>query len=197
MPSWDSQSGIFGNRDIDAVAPVREYAMADLLIRIKKKSDGSAALTCARADGTVTWQRQDGQLGAFFPLHDLTHYAVERVLDLPRAFYGLLTEGWDLSDFGKPWPKGALPEDALVAELIVGFFDVERATGFLATADEFNEKLQAWYADNKRTMPEFRMSDTQLEQIREERAKAFALWKAVPPGDMLEIPFERGLRSTV
>ena len=64
--------------------------MADLVIRIKKKSDGSAALTCTRADGTVTWQRQDGQLGTFFPLHDLTHYAVERVLDLPRAFYGLL-----------------------------------------------------------------------------------------------------------
>ena len=61
--------------------------MPDLLIRIKKKTDGSAALSCTRADGTTTWQRQDGQLGAFFPLHDLTHYAVETVLGLPRAFY--------------------------------------------------------------------------------------------------------------
>jgi len=170
--------------------------MPDLLIRIKKKSDGSAALTCARADGTVTWQRQDGQQGAFFPLHDLTHYAVERVLDLPRAFYGLLAEGWDLSDFGKPWPKGPLPEDALVAELIVGFFDVERATGFLATADEFNEKLRAWHADNGRPLPDFRMSDAQLARIREERAKVFELWKALSPGDTLEIPFERRAPST-
>jgi len=170
--------------------------MADLLIRIKKKSDGSAALTCERADGTVTWQRQDGQLGAFFPLHDLTHYAVERVLDLPRAFYGLLAEGWDLSDFGKPWAKGPLPLDAHIGELIVGFFDLERATGFLGTAEEFNEKVHSWYADNKRAIPEFHMSDLQLAQIREERARAFALWKAVPPGETLEIPFERRMRAT-
>jgi hypothetical protein len=170
--------------------------MADLLIRIKKKSDGSAALTCERADGTVTWQRQDGQLGAFFPLHDLTHYAVERVLDLPRAFYGLLAEGWDLSDFGKPWVKGQLPEDAHVAELIVGFFDLERATGFLGTAEEFNDKLRAWFADNKRTIPEFRMSEEQLARIREERAAAFARWKGLSPGETLEIPFERRAQPT-
>jgi len=118
--------------------------MPELLIRIKKKTDGSAALTCTRADGSVTWQRQDDQLGAFFPLHDLTHYAVERVLELPRAFYGLLAEGWDLSDFGKPWAKGPLPVDAHIAELIVGFFDLERATGFLGTAEEFNEKVHSW-----------------------------------------------------
>src|SRR2546430_9090725 len=59
--------------------------MNDLLIRIKKKSDGSAALSCLRADGSVTWQRQNGQQGRFFPLHDLTHYAVETVLGHTRS----------------------------------------------------------------------------------------------------------------
>jgi hypothetical protein len=169
--------------------------MPDLLIRIKKKTDGSAALSCTRADGSVTWQRQDGQLGAFFPLHDLTHYAVERVLDLPHAFYGLLADGWDLSDFGKASAKGPLPADAHLAELIVGFFDLERATGFIGTADEFNEKIQGWYADNKRMPPAFRMSDAQLAGIRDEREKAFALWKALSPGDTLELPFERRVQS--
>jgi len=56
-----------------------------MLIRIKKKTDGAAALSCVRPDGTVTWQRQDGLQGRFFPLHDLTHYAVETVLDF-RGF---------------------------------------------------------------------------------------------------------------
>src|SRR5438309_3304320 len=79
--------------------------MNDLLIRIKKKSDGSAALSCLRADGSVTWQRQTGQQGRFFPLHDLTHYAVETVLGYARGFYGLVAEGWDLTDFGNPWPR--------------------------------------------------------------------------------------------
>ena len=169
--------------------------MPDLLIRIKKKTDGSAALSCLRADGSVTWQRQDGQLGTFFPLHDLTHYAVERVLELPQAFYGLLADGWDLSDFGKASGKGPVPADAQLAELIVGFFDLERATGFIGTADDFNEKIQSWYANNKRTPPAFRMSETQLARIREEREKAFALWKALSPGDTLQMPFERRAQS--
>jgi hypothetical protein len=165
--------------------------MPDLLIRIKKKTDGSAALSCTRADGTVTWQRQDGQLGRFFPLHDLTHYAVERVLEFPRAFYGLLAEGWDLSDFGKSGSKGSIPEQALLAELIVGFLDLERNTGVMGDADDINGKIVGWHADNDRPAPAFRMTDAQLAKIREVRAEAFASWKALPPGDALEIPFER------
>jgi hypothetical protein len=170
--------------------------MPELVIRIKKKTDGSAALSCTRADGSVTWQRQDGQLGRFFPLHDLTHYAVERVLDLPGAFYGLLIDGWDISDFGKPHPKGAITEDAHLAELIVGLFDLERATGVLATEDDFNEKIRGWYANNNRAMPDFRMSEAQLMRIREERAAVFTRWKDLAPGDALEIPFDRRTRST-
>lgn len=90
--------------------------MPDLVVRIKKKTDGSAALSCVRADGTTTWQRQEGQLGRFFPLHDLTHLAVETVLGFRRAFFGLLAEGWDMSDFGKPERKIDMTEDAGVAD---------------------------------------------------------------------------------
>src|SRR3954462_7384716 len=111
--------------------------MPDLTIRIKKKTDGSAALSCTRADGSVTWQRQDGQLGRFFPLHDLTHFAVESSLGFSHAFFGLLGEGWDMSDFGKESKRGKTPEQAFLAELIVGFFDLERLSGMVGTADDF------------------------------------------------------------
>jgi hypothetical protein len=103
--------------------------MADLIIRIKKKTDGSAALSCIRRDGTTTWQRQEGQLGRFFPLHDLTHYAVETVLGFHQAFYGLLAAGWDISDFGTIASRGKIPDEAGLAESVVGFFDLERMTG--------------------------------------------------------------------
>jgi hypothetical protein len=102
--------------------------MPDILIRIKKKTDGSAALSCIRSDGTVAWQQQNGQQGRFFPLHDLTHYAVETALDL-RGFFSLVAEGWDFGDFGKPWPRGPLPAEAHVVEQVVGFLDTERASG--------------------------------------------------------------------
>ena len=54
--------------------------MPDLIVRIKKKTNGEAALTCQRADGSITWQRQEGQASRFFPMHDLTHFAVESIL---------------------------------------------------------------------------------------------------------------------
>lgn len=171
--------------------------MPDLLIRMKKKTDGAAALSCIRADGSTTWQRQDGQLGRFFPLHDLTHYAVESVLGLPRAFYGLLAEGWDITDFEKPGTSERIPDDARFAELVVGYFDVERATGFRPTSDEYNQKAEAYYRDNSLTPTSLRVSDEQLDRIRQLRSELFARWNALPPGDVLELTFDRGAESAV
>jgi hypothetical protein len=164
--------------------------MPDLTIRIKKKIDGSAALSCTRADGTVTWQRQDGQLGQFFPLHDLTHLAVESVLGLRRAFYGLLVEGWDITSFPKPEFRDKLPHDALFAELIVGYFDLERRTGERPTADELNEKAAAYFSDNGQPAAPFQLSQGQVERIRAVRGEHFARWTSLASGDALELPFD-------
>ena len=51
--------------------------MSTLTVRITKRTDGGAVLKCVRADGSETWQKQEGKQAAFFPLHDLTHFAVE------------------------------------------------------------------------------------------------------------------------
>src|SRR6185312_16965824 len=107
-----------GKRAIDAGASndwLNGAAVPDLTIRIKKKTDGTAALTCTRTDGTVTWQRQEKQLGAFFPLHDLTHCAVESVLGIDRAFFGLIAARCEISDFAGTGAKARLPIEALLA----------------------------------------------------------------------------------
>jgi hypothetical protein len=160
-----------------------------IVIRIKKGRDGRTALSCTRADGTTTWQRQEGGQAAFFPRHDLTHYAVESVLALRGGFYGLVSAGWDFSDFGTPWPRGKLPFEAVVSEMIVGFFDLERIAGNRVTADDLNRKLAELYAEND--LPEPRqLTDDDLARVRDKRAEAFAKWDAVRPGDALEIPFD-------
>lgn len=152
--------------------------MPGMLIRIKKKTDGSAALSCARPDGTVTWQRQDGAQGRFFPLHDLTHYAVETVLDL-RGFYSLVAAGWDLTDFGQPWRRGPLPPEAHAVEQIVGFLDTERASG------------REWCAADLRLALPFTLADDDLRRVRDARRELFARWAALPAGDTLELQFAR------
>jgi hypothetical protein len=159
----------------------------ELLIRIKKKSGGDAALSCVRADGSVTWQRQEGNQGRFFPLHDLTHYAVETVLGHRRGFFGLLADGWDIGDFGAPWPKGRMPADMDPSEMIVGLLDAERHQGIRMTVAELREPsnghaVQAALGN---------LTDGDLDRVRARRAELFALWEALPPGGTLELPFDR------
>ncbi len=166
--------------------------MPELTIRIKKKTDGTAALTCTRADGSTTWQRQDEQLGQFFPFHDLTHYAVESVLGLRLAFFGLLADGWDITDFDKPGLKDRMPPDGLLAEMIVGYFDLERATGHRLSADDCNAKLRAFYADRELVFPAgFSVDDAQLDAVRARRDELFARWRAAPPGEAIEVAYTR------
>jgi len=172
------------------VAPTTPRTSA-LVIAIKKKSDGSASLACRRADGSVTWQRQEGAQGRFFPRHDLTHYAVETVLGLDQAFYGLVASGWELSDFGHPWPRGPMPVEAIAAELIVGYLDSERAAGTTWSAEEFNAKA-ATYHGVRGESPRLELREADLDLIRQTRAALFARWDALPKGDTLELPFPRG-----
>ena len=160
--------------------------MPDLCIRIKKKRDGSAALSCERADGSVTWQRHDGRQGGFFPLHDLTHYAVETVLRKSRGFFGLVAEGWELTDFGAPSQRGPLPPEALEAELIVGFLDVERAAGVEWTGSEFKTAAATYYAHHKLD-GDCTITDDELRHVREKRRELLAQWATLPAGETLEL----------
>ena len=164
--------------------------MPELTIRIKKGRDGAAALTLTRADGTVTWQKQTGAHAAFFPRHDLTHYAVETVLGHRRGFYGLVVEGWNLTDFGTPWPRGRLPLETDPSELIVGFFDTERAAGQQYTAADFNDKAAAYYAQHG-IDGRLSLTDAQLDRVRERMLQLFAQWAGVPAGESLELGFDR------
>ena len=161
-----------------------------MLILIKKKADGSAALTCRRADGSVTWQRQEEHQGRFFPRHDLTHYAVETVLDRNQSFYALVASGWELTDFQKPYPKGALPPEALASEVLVGFLDQERGAGVRWSAEEFNRSAASYFAE--RGVPEgCLLTDEQLAGIRGLRSTLFGEWEALQPGETLELSFPR------
>jgi len=160
-----------------------------IVIRIKKGTDGRTSLSCTRADGTTTWQRQEGARATFFPRHDLTHYAVETALGHRQGFYGLVSAGWDFSDFGSPWPRGRLPVEAAISEMIVGVLDVERRTGERVSADDLNQKLAEYSVENG--LPQQRqLAEEDLARVRAMRAELFARWEAVRPGDALEIPFE-------
>ena len=165
-----------------------------LHIRLKRHSDGSASLTCTRRDGSVTWQRLRGPTAIVMPAHDLTHYAVETALGFRRGFYGLLAEGWEITDFAKPWPRGPIPDEALVVELIVGFFDAERRQGEAMAAEAFQEQAEQYVGSRLavgKKMPDGlrSLSDAELEQVRARRDELLSWWAAVPVGGVLDLEF--------
>jgi hypothetical protein len=159
-----------------------------IIIRIKKNADATAALTCVRADGSTTWHSPKGAQGRFFALHDLTHYAAETALHATRGFYGLISEGWDISDFGPPWPRGPLPPEALWIELIVGFLDMERAASEQFSAIEWNDKARLYYSTHGGS-PIRDLHDDELNAIRDRRDDVFSQWAAVSPGRTFELTF--------
>jgi hypothetical protein len=170
-------------------------AAPELAVAITKRADGGAVLRLTRADGTATWQHARGATGAFFPAHDLTHYAVETELGHRRGFYGLVAEGWDVGDFGAPWPRGRL-DDADPSELIVGFLD---RTGLddagAATAAELDAAAATYFAEHPGALGGVRrwraLTDDQLARVRARARALVAEWRALPAEATLTLPFTR------
>jgi hypothetical protein len=157
-------------------------------VRFSRRAEGTVVFEVRRPDGTATWQKRTGPTAEFFAVHDLTHFAVESELGLRRAFYGLVAEGWELSDFGTPWPRGPMPPDALPAEFIVGCFDTARATGTPLTASDCNRAAETYFAAAGLPAPA-PLTDVSLGRIRDRIADLVRRWHSVPPGGSLELTF--------
>jgi hypothetical protein len=163
-------------------------ATGRLAVRITARADGGAVLHCTRSDGSVTWQRQEGRQAMFFPLHDLAHFAVESVLGFRQGFFGLIADGWDIAETDGKGARGALPREAVIVEHMVGFFDVERASGGAWSAEEFRAQLAMKGLLDSGPAPDW-LTDDSLDAVRRKRRELFAQWFAVPAGSDLRVEF--------
>lgn len=157
-------------------------------LKFSKTREGKPVLSVTRRDGTVAWQKQH----AFFPVHDLTHYAIETTLGLRRAFWGMMADGWEFSDFGTPWPRGPMPNlpEALLAEASAGWFD---SFGRLVESDEegaaaLNAQLATYFQQNGLGDPRILTVD-EFTRIRAVRGELAARWHALGPREAMELAF--------
>ena len=167
----------------------------ELHIELTKYPDGRSVLRCARADGSATWQRHEGRQAAFFPLHDLTHYAVESELGFQQGFFGLIADGWDISDTSGKGARGALPEESIAVEHLVGAMDVQRGGGNRWTAAELNDQAAKQAALGGRSAPRA-VTDDELVRVRERLANLIGQWTSLPAGRTLVLEFDRRVDST-
>ena len=163
-------------------------AMAALRICLTKHADGGAVLRCVRADGSVTWQRQRGRSAGFFPLHDLTHFAIESELGVRHAFYGLIADGWDIEETTGKSPRGPLPSEAYAVERLVGLFDLERAGSAVWSAHELNAHCYGPGAPLEQRLPRA-ITEDDLARIRSRIDELLARWAVLPGGETLELSF--------
>ena len=149
-----------------------------LRVQIAKRADGTGVLSCQRADGSTTWQRQTARNAGHLALHDLTHFAVETTLRYKRGFFGMIAEGWEIEDTTGKGARGPLPREATEVETLVGLFDRERGpAGLQWSADEFNSY-------SPRTLTQL-----EIDAVRECRARIFERWSAIQAGSKLELSF--------
>ena len=164
-----------------------------MVIRFTKRRDGNTVLRCDRADGTSTWQRQDGTLASHFPYHDMTHYAVETEMGFRSGFFGLIASGWEIAETTGKSPRGPIPEEARAVETVVGLFDVQRSLGVEWTADQVNDHARTYVSARGGKGPEIRrLEDDEIVRVRARVGELVQRWNDLAPGETLELPFDPG-----
>ncbi len=81
--------------------------MSGLSISLRRGKDSKDLLVITRPDGTSTWSRE--QQG-FLAFHDLAHFVVESTLGMRNGFYGLISQGWDITTFGEKAKAKTFPK---------------------------------------------------------------------------------------
>jgi hypothetical protein len=154
---------------------------------LKKAKDGRPAVTFVRDDGSSTTGRLG--LGDFGPVHDLTHYAVETTLGLPHGFYGLLAAGWNIADFEAKGTAARLPDEAIVAECIVGQLTNVVFGGREVTTTDFNWLVREALVALRPAAAVPTIDNTAFRALRECLAALLDRWRALPPGGTLELDY--------
>lgn len=162
-----------------------------MVIRLSKRRDGDTVLRCDRADGTSTWQRQDGTLASVFPFHDITHYAVETEMGFRSGFFGLIASGWDIVETTGKSPRGAIPDEARAVETIVGLFDVQRSLGVEWTAEEVNAHART-HVSVRGESGIRQLTDDEITRTRTRVRDLVQRWNDLAPDETLELPFDTG-----
>jgi len=149
------------------------------------KTGGNPVLACKRKDGSVTWRH----VIPFFIGHDLCHYAVETIIPLKKAFWGMIAGGIDISDFDLPKEERnfQLTEEAILAEHLVNLLTIELSQGKMENLLEVSGGIyQAQVGTNFYKI----ISEKKLEAIRERINTLMQQWQALSDTETMTLLFE-------
>ena len=159
-----------------------------MLLRLRKGNgtrQNRDVLVCLREDGSQTYSN----LGPGLSYHDLTHYAIENTLGCQNAFFGLISQGWDIETFTQKNPAtGDYPKtfpETMQVETLAVLFQAAMQDGTPDT--QTLAALEVGCAANG--VPPLRLTAEQLAVIREHLNGLWRQWEQTSPGKWLELPF--------
>ncbi|MBI1769039.1 MAG: hypothetical protein HYR67_11755 [Bacteroidetes bacterium] len=148
---------------------------------IFKKGNTKNTITCKRSESSSTWMEAD----RFMIAHDLTHFAVEKQLQIGKGFYGLVASGLDITDFEKKQKitPQQLPKESIKTELIVNLILTERHDGkkFESFDEAFNSLSKQFGISNEK----FDADD--LNKIHSQLNELLNHWAMLPVNESMII----------
>ncbi len=153
-------------------------------IRITKNTGKPHILKYIRDNGTETWMYADD----FFVRHDLSHFALESVLEYKTAFNGMLNSGMDIKDFEDKQKRAELnvTAEAWYAENMANLFLMEIVQGDFA---DFNKVQQEAFVSFNHQYPVITLPEDKIKETRNYLRQLLTQWKELPSGQTLELIF--------
>lgn len=155
-------------------------------IFLTKTGTGEHAMSCKRDDGSVTWKL----VSSFFITHDICHYAVETIIPLKQAFFGLIKAGTNITDFELPKEQRGhlLTGEALFAEHLVNLLTIEYAQGKMDNFIEIFNSINDGAMDKQFN---HHITEGKLEKIRTKYNKLMREWQSLPENETMILLFEQ------
>lgn len=155
---------------------------------IKGDSTKRSTISCIRADGSSTFTH----LHPGMEMHDLAHYAVETVLGFEQGFFGLLRQGYHITDFERARDQriealmpSNLPIQSIQAEYLVNQLMTELNSGRIT---DFIDLLRSTLLQKNIPFPET-LREQSLLKIRSLLQELIQKWNQVPVREKLELLF--------
>lgn len=153
-------------------------------LQITRNSDKPHVIKYIRDDSTVTWMNADD----FFVQHDLSHYAIEKILHYTSAFMGMLNKGMDIKDFENREKRKQITDtqEAMYAENMANLFLMEIVQG---NFDDFNEVSKQAFETMNTIYLAPSLSEKEISAIRILLRRLLNGWKELPDGQTMILNF--------
>jgi hypothetical protein len=157
--------------------------LANLMTITFKKGKEKSTMTCHRADNTTTWMATN----AFFIMHDLAHFAVEKMLGLKKGFYGLVETGMDITDFKnkQKFKPSELPAESIHSEILVNLFLTELSDG--RAIGNFQGEITK--AAGQLSLSDFVIDMEKIVTVRKDLVLLIEKWNNLQPQEELRLEY--------